>query len=424
MFHSFPTHISPDGRNFLDAQGQPFFWLGDTAWSLLTRYTPEEAKIYLENRARRGFTVIQCVVAWFEGSQKDMKGITANSAGEFPWFEGDPAQPNPRFFTQVDALLAYAEQLGLTLAVLPTWGNYVTDEMLFTPENAQTYGRWLGERYRNAPNLVWINGGDCLPHDFESVFDALGEGLREGDNGKHLITFHPCHLHSSSQYFNNRAWLDFHLIQVWTDWHKVYPSVLADALTPPRRPVVVGEGAYENGPEYPRGPITPLVVRRQAWWAFMAGGYYTYGQNHIWRASSNWLDMLDTTGAVQMGVFRQTVELVPWWERIPDQSIIEEGVGDGETLNAAIRAPDGRWVMLYLSSRTHVLVRLEKLCASRAHASWINPATGEQRDAGVYETYTKPGFRQVRTTHFQWFSTPQFWEDAILLLESMDEPTL
>ncbi len=58
------------------------------------------------------------------------------------------------------------------------------------------------------------------------------------------------------------------MIETWTEWAKVYPAVLSDTLLWPRKPVILGEGAYENGPEYPQGPITPLVVRRQAWWAF------------------------------------------------------------------------------------------------------------------------------------------------------------
>ena len=78
------------------------------------------------------------------------------------------------------------------------------------------------------------------------------------------------------------------MIQTWTDWPKIYPAVSADlAMTPPK-PVVLVEGTYENGPEYPLGPITPLIVRRQAWWAVLAGGFFTYGQNQMWRMGKDW----------------------------------------------------------------------------------------------------------------------------------------
>jgi hypothetical protein len=422
MENTFPSGISPDGRAFLDRQDNPFFWLGDTAWSLFTNCDLEGAKAYLTKRANQGFTVIQCVLTWFvSGEAWDSSRIAPNLQGEYPWIDSDPAHPNPAYFENVDAILRLAQELNLTLAILPTWGNVVTDLRFLTTDNARLYGFWLGQSYRACPNLVWINGGDCLPHNFADVFDALAEGLRQGDGGAHLITFHPCHLHSSSQYFNDRSWYDFHMIQSWTDWHKVYESVLSDLLVTPARPVVLGEGAYENGPEYPRGPITPLVARRQAWWAFMAGGYTTYGHNSIWRAGPGWEAAFDSPGAVQMGIFKQIVCALPWWQRLPDPSILEEGASDGETHNVAVRSLDGSWLIIYLSSRTHVLVRLEKLAVPKAQATWINPATGERKDAGAYETYSMPGFRQVRTTCFQWFTTPDHWEDAVLLLEGISE---
>lgn len=416
----FPRKTSSNGRFFVDEQKNPFFWLGDTAWPLFTQYSKEEAEKYLHHRAEKGFTVIQAVVTWFGGAKPDPSGISSNYLGEYPWLDNDPAHPNPAFFEHVDYLLSYAQNLGLTLAILPTWGNFVTDLGLFTDATAREYGIWLARRYADRPNIIWINGGDCLPHGFESIFDALGQGLKVGSEGKHMATYHPCHLHSSSQFFNHRDWLDFHMIQCWTDWHKVYDSVVSDSLMTPIRPVVLGEGAYEDGPEYARGPITPLIIRRQAWWAFMAGGYYTYGHNALWRTEPGWTEKLDTPGAEQMSLFKRIACSLPWWQRLPDQAIIEDGVSGGETLNTAIRSIDGSWMLVYLSSRCYVLVRLEKMSSPRVKATWINPATGDENEAGVYETYTMPGFRKVRTTKYQWFSTPDYWEDAILLFRGLD----
>ena len=144
--------------------------------------------------------------------------------------------------------------------------------------------------------MVWVNGGDRTPTGFEDVFRELARGLREGDGGAHLITYHPCGWRSSAQFFHGEDWLDFNMIETWTEWSKIYPAVLADHLRAPRKPVVLGEGAYENGPEYPQGPITPLVVRRQAWWTVMAGGFHTYGQNQMWRMEPGWDQTFDTPG--------------------------------------------------------------------------------------------------------------------------------
>ena len=150
--------------------------------------------------------------------------------------------------------------------MLPTWGYYVNDQPTITTKNARIYGRWLGARFKNAPNIIWVNGGDRVATGVEEVYRELARGLREGDGGAHLITYHPCGWRSSSQYFHSDDWLGFNMIETWTEWSKIYPAVVSDSLLTPRKPVVLGEGAYENGPEYPQGPITPLIVRRQAWW--------------------------------------------------------------------------------------------------------------------------------------------------------------
>jgi len=50
--------VSSNGHFLEYADGCPFFYLGDTAWELFHRLNREEADLYLENRARKGFTVI------------------------------------------------------------------------------------------------------------------------------------------------------------------------------------------------------------------------------------------------------------------------------------------------------------------------------------------------------------------------------
>ena len=49
--------LSKDRRYFL-RNGEPFFWLGDTAWLLFQKLTFEEAMVYLKNRAEKGFSVV------------------------------------------------------------------------------------------------------------------------------------------------------------------------------------------------------------------------------------------------------------------------------------------------------------------------------------------------------------------------------
>lgn len=184
--------VAADHRHFVDAQGKPFFWLADTAWSMVVKLTPAQADAYLENRSKKGFTVVQTVLAWGNGTGSETATPQANTAGAKVWLNDDPSKPNEAYFTQVDLLLKNAAAKGIVMALLPTWGYYVNDSTLLNVANARTYGRWLGKRYRQAPNLVWVNGGDRPGTGHEDVWRALAHGLREGDEGRHMITFHPC----------------------------------------------------------------------------------------------------------------------------------------------------------------------------------------------------------------------------------------
>ncbi len=409
-----PLRISPNGRYFVTGEGQPFFWMGDTAWPFFTVYPMQTALAYLEKRASQGFNVVQGVLGWSAGTGFERPVPAANEDGQRAW-EDDPAHPNPAFFDRVEKLLLAAKQQGIVLAMLPTWGYYVCEAHVFNEDNAFVYGKFLGERFKQHPNLVWVSGGDRIPTGREAEYRALGRGLRAGDGGAHLITYHPCGWRHSSQFWQDEDWLDFHMIETWTAWPSVYEAVRSDYGLLPPRPVVLGEGAYEDGPEYPLGPIDPLIVRRQAWWAWMGGGFITYGQNCNWREEPRWAEGWDQPGAGQMSLFKQIVTALPWTQMIPDQGMFASGVSSERTLNTAMRSLDSTCALIYLSSQCHALVNIDRILAPRVQATLVNPATGEKRDAGLYPTGNATGetFYQWKS---QWFSTPGFWQDAILIL--------
>ena len=49
----------------------------------------------------------------------------------------------------------------------------------------------------------------------------------------------------------------------------------------------MGEGAYEHGSEY-GFEVTPLWVRRQAYYSYFAGAHHAYGHNDSWRVLPTW----------------------------------------------------------------------------------------------------------------------------------------
>ncbi|MEI8633715.1 DUF4038 domain-containing protein [Vibrio sp. PP-XX7] len=174
--------VAANGRYLQYEDKTPFFYLGDTAWSLFHRLNREEADLYLNDRAKKGFTVIQAVAL------AELDGLTKpNPYGDLPLMNLDPSQPNEKYFQHVDYIVEQAESLGLHIGFLPTWGKYWKSgdaTKIFTPENAKTYGRFLGQRYRDKP-IIWILGGDqnVVTQEERSIIDAMAAGLREGDGG-------------------------------------------------------------------------------------------------------------------------------------------------------------------------------------------------------------------------------------------------
>ena len=75
------------------------------------------------------------------------------------------------YWDHVDYTIEHCRRLGLYAIVLPTWGSGVTgghngerpeetEEIVFDPPSAYAYGRWLGERHRAEPHVIWMLGGD------------------------------------------------------------------------------------------------------------------------------------------------------------------------------------------------------------------------------------------------------------------------
>lgn len=146
-----PLQVSPDRRHLVQADGSPFFYLADTAWELIHRLDEDECRRYLRNRAAKGFTVVMTVLL------AELDGLnTPNAHGERPLFDNDPARPNPAYFEQVDGVIGLAEELGLVVALLPTWGdkwhnhqNTPGPRVFYDGASAGAWGRHVGERYRH-----------------------------------------------------------------------------------------------------------------------------------------------------------------------------------------------------------------------------------------------------------------------------------
>jgi hypothetical protein len=408
--------VSENKRFLVTADGQPFFYLGDTTWELFHRLNREEADRLINDRANKGFNVLQSVAI------AELDGHTdPNPYGHLPFTDLDPSKPavkdgpNNDYWDHVDYIVNKANSRGIYIGFLPTWGRFWHDanndrKPIFTVANAAVYGEWLGKRYKEA-GLIWILGGDRSVDSDEQkeIIRAMAAGIKKGDGGNHLITWHPPGGSGSSKWFHDDPWLDFNMRQNGhvAEFTGRYDQTRVDYDRTPVKPVMDGEPIYEDHPVSfdPKklGHSISGDVRRPLYWNLFSGAFgHTYGHHSVWQMWSPakppinnplmpWYDAINQPGAGQMQYGRWLMESRPFLTRIPDDSIIATNrvptsiPGTGRYHFVATRDVDGTYAMIYAPIGRPFIVRMNAIKGSKVKAWWFNPRDGNATAIGEYE---------------------------------------
>lgn len=403
-----PGHIRvSDNHRFLQyTDGTPFFYLADTAWELFHRLNREEADRYLADRAAKGFTAIQAVAL------AELEGCDApNAYGQLPFVDSDPLKPNEEYWKHVDYIVKKANELGLYIGMLPTWGRYWHEgKVIFNKDNAAEYGLYIGQRYKDA-KIIWILGGDRVPDNEyqKDIIRAMARGLKNGDDGRHLISYHPGGWNGSANYFHNEDWLDFNMRQNGHEVeYKSYGMTRDDYNRQPVKPVIDGEAIYEDHPVAfrpdERGHSVAADCRRALYWDLFNGACgHTYGHHSIWqmyepdkrepinRPLIPWYEAISQPGSSQMQYARKLLLSRPYFTRepaserviIPDQ--IESSVpGCGQYTFVATGDTDHTYAMVYAPVGRRFTVRQDAVNAPKITAWWYNPRNGKATKIGTF----------------------------------------
>ena len=313
------------------------------------------------------------------------------------------------------------------------WG---AGPVIFDEQSARAYGEWIGRRYAQDTNIIWINGGDRPPvqddEDWRPVWRALAEGVRAGVDGPCLMTFHPPggNDRRTSVHLHDEDWLDFNMIQSGHgSGHDtpVWEAIAADYALTPVKPTVDAEPNYEDHPVNPWPDWDPANgyyrdddVRRQCYRSVFAGGCgVTYGHHSIWQFCSTrhapvnhpdryWWEAMDRPAASQMVYLRRLMESRPYFERIPDDSSdrMRERRRRASS-NRRRRAADGSYAMVYVPDAVHtVTVDLGKVSGASVQAWFYDTHTGLAQDAGRFEDKSP-----------REFTMPLEWHDWVLVLD-------
>ena len=418
--------VSDNQRFLMHENGQPFFWQGETGWLLPERLDRAEAEWSLQRCREAGYNVVQIQVI----DAMPAINIYGQPSHPLPIAQGDrnPVQskmshgssPHARsygYWEHLDYIVDLARQNGIYIGMVAIWGGLVKDGKLSVDE-AKRYGTFLGNRYKDCPNIIWFMGGDIQGDIKPEVWNALATSIKAVDKN-HLMTYHPRGRYTSAKWWSKAPWIDFHTFQ---SGHRKYGQRMGNADYPipdnteednwmyvdstwaykPIKPVLDAEPSYEDIPmglhDKNEAHWKACDVRRYAYWSVFAGSCgHTYGHNAIMQMLKpgyptsygdagdvkTWYQALNDPGFNQMKYLKQLILTFPYFERVADQSIVVENGKQYERL-AATRGTD--YLLVYNYTSRDMKLDLTKISGTKKNVWWMNAGTGGLRYLGEYDS--------------------------------------
>jgi hypothetical protein len=374
----------------------------------MVNLTEKDAELFFANRVSHDFNAVWINLLCRKGTGGRPDGSTHDGLVPFKTAD-DLATPNPAYFGRCDRMIRLAAKYGLLVILDPCETIDHLKVMLKNgPEKCREFGCYLGSRYKNFDNLLWMHGNDFQTWknaDHDAVVLAVARGIRDKDP-RHLHTIELDYLVSGS--LDDARWAPLIDLCASYTYYPTYAQVLKDFNRPKAKPVVMIESCYEFEQN-----STPAVLRHQEYWSILSGTTgQLYGNGYTWPFKPGWKDKLDTPGAVQMAYVQALFVPRAWHKLVPDQkhTVVTAGYGtfDATTTQRNVykmasdyvtagRTADGALLMAYLPSPRTVTVDMTKL-GGLATARWYDPSRGSYKaikgspfaNAGTRQ-FTSPG---------------------------------
>jgi hypothetical protein len=401
----YPLKVGATSRYLVDQNGKPFFLVGDAAWSLIAQLSDAQADTYLTARQQLGFSLV--MVSLIEHK------FATNAPADFynlqPFTTGATfTTPNEAYFAHVDHIVQSAAQKGIVVLLAPAYVGYQCGDEGWCAEltaatNADltAWGQYVGNRYKNYSNIVWLIGGDTDPNaTVTSRLQAMVTGIQQVDPN-HIFTAHNGPGSMAIDSWGGVSWLTLNNVYDNTTSTHYQPDLAAYHVSP-AMPYFLIEARYDGE------GASSQELRAQSYWTVLSGGIgHVYGDCPVWHfgaasastfcASANWQAELANDGSRNMQYLNKLFTARRWHLLVPDEAhtALTTGLGSGSDFATAAVASDGSSIIAYLPSARTVTVNGSALGASMK-AWWYNPATGASMLDGTYPTtatrdFTPPG---------------------------------
>lgn len=403
--HGFAT-AKYGKKYFTYDDGTPFFYLGDTHWSMYHEDYDTQFKTTIDKRIEQGFTVYQSQCT---SEETNLAGVFPNSA--------------INMMQELDRRFEYIAKSGLTHAHSQF---FFTEKMSRSVMNNKEYldllSRYWVARFAAYP-VMWTLAQEC-DNDFygndigqQTVYTPennpwkyVAQCLSKYDPYKHPLTAHQettsCttvtgagtqNYNKGASAFKDMQEHDWYGAQWKPDVSKLYSTIVAKDYWDSGKITVNYESKYAYLATKDAG------ARRQGWISFVAGMFgYGYGASDIWYVNSagsylvgdqndgletltqqekmemTWDKAVDLPSAVQCGYMRSFFESIAWYSLVPDfdGNTFSIAVNNSEPFAAASAGDD--LFVCYLYGKSRISGTFYGLDGSATYtAKWFDTRTGE-----------------------------------------------
>jgi hypothetical protein len=403
--------------------------VADAGHHLMPAIPQSAVAAYLTDRVSHGLNAIDFYFMCANAGTCSASGAAFD--GTLPFTSGtgpssyDLSTPNPAYWSEVDNVIAQAAADGLVAFVNPIpWGVAFSSTL---QNNGATkdfnFGAFLGNRYKNSPNIIWHMGQDFQSWNSSSsdLNDEaqLMAGIRSADPNHLLMNqlSYPVSYSSQANSLNTTFAANLTANFVYS-YHETYDEVLQAYNSSPTLPVVLGESNYETGNNLGllSSAASAYTTREEMWWTMTSGATgHAFGNEHVNHFDSVYTANLDTTATTQVHYLTDLFAAYSWWTFAPDQThaVVTAGYGtyngsNGNLYSATYAATtwDGSTTSItYTPVSTTLTVDLSKFSKSM-NVSWYDPTTGTSTpisgspfaNSGT-QTFTTPTTAHADGTH-------------------------
>jgi hypothetical protein len=384
----------------VDQNEVPFLMVGDSPQSLLVNLSRSDALSYIIDRKEHGFNTL-----WINVLCNTYTAGRANANllnGTLPFTNTvsgghyDLAAPNPVYFAYVDEIVNFCASNGIEVMLNPIeTGGWLTTMLANGAANCRAYGQYLGNRYKDFPNIIWCSGNDfqnwSIPNN-DAVVLAVASGIKDEDTN-HLQTVELGFYLSSS--LDDRNWAPIIGLNAAYTYSPTYAEVLHAYNQSGTIPTFMIEANYEYETNSDTDGGSTRNLRMQEYWTMLSGATgQLYGNHYTWKFAHGWQSYLDSPGVAELVYMVQLFGSRRWYDLVPDQThtfvtggygafangTAGNGSGQGRNLlfagndfvTAAV-TPDGSLGMAYLPQGGTITVAMTNL-QNHVSARWLDPA--------------------------------------------------